>query len=151
MRTRIDIAESVTVKESRQEYNLWKPIGFWYSVGCDWERWCATEEPDWLKGRFAHEVILDSEKMLYLRTPEDIDLFDEKYKFKDDNIRGWTLDWARVATEYDGIEIAPYQWERRLERHCTWYYSWDCASGCIWRPRGVEVKLIGKVKKEAVK
>jgi len=35
-----------------------------------------------------------------------------------------------VSKEYDGIEIAPYQWDARLS--LIWYYGWDVASGCIW-------------------
>lgn len=35
---------------------------------------------------------------------------------------------------YDG---APYQWECRLDRDTFWYYSWDCASACIWNLQAV--------------
>lgn len=41
-----------------------------------------------------------------------------------------SIDWLRVKTQYGGIEIAPYQWKRRLSSF--WYYGWDCASGAIW-------------------
>ncbi len=41
------------------------------------------------------------------------------------------LDWAKVAEHYDGLIIAPYQWSRRYDGP-SWYYGWDCASGCIW-------------------
>lgn len=42
------------------------------------------------------------------------------------------IQWEKVKKEYDGIVIAPYQWECRLRNKFMWYYSWDCASGCIW-------------------
>ncbi len=42
------------------------------------------------------------------------------------------VDWTRIASEYQGIIIAPYVWECRLNDSCNWYYGWDCASGCIW-------------------
>lgn len=42
------------------------------------------------------------------------------------------FDWIDVASRYSGIEIAPYQWKRRIHPSTFWYYTWDCASGCIW-------------------
>lgn len=117
-----------------------KPIGFWYSVDGDWERWCESEMPGWLTDRHVHEVTLGQEDMVFIRDTLDLDLFHEKY-FKGGRWSGG-IDWPSVAAEYDGIEIAPYLWARRLEGDCSrWYYGWDCASGCIWRPRGVEVVL----------
>jgi len=127
-----------------------KPIGFWYSVDGDWERWCESEQPDWLKGRYVHEVKLGEEDMVLIRDTLSLDLFHEKY-FKGDR---WTggIDWPSVAAEFDGIEIAPYQWGRRLDGNCSrWYYGWDCASGCIWRPRGVEIVLCESPTKPKVK
>lgn len=47
------------------------------------------------------------------------------------------IDWDRVASKHDGIIIAPYCWQQRLKDETFWYYSWDCASGCIWHPRAV--------------
>lgn len=26
----------------------------------------------------------------------------------------------------------------RLDNRCTWYYGWDCASGCIWDKDAIE-------------
>jgi hypothetical protein len=40
------------------------------------------------------------------------------------------IDWVRVAAEYAGILIAPYQ--RPVRHEIMWYYTWDCASACIW-------------------
>lgn len=52
------------------------------------------------------------------------------------------IDWKAVAKEYDGIEIDPYQYERRFSEGFLWYYGWDCASGCVWRPRGLTFSLV---------
>ncbi|QBI98814.1 hypothetical protein SEA_BOBBY_184 [Mycobacterium phage Bobby] len=46
------------------------------------------------------------------------------------------IDWGKVAADYGGIIIAPYQWSRRMDPH--WYYTWDCASGCIWNLEAIE-------------
>jgi hypothetical protein len=47
-----------------------------------------------------------------------------------------SIDWNKVAEEYQGIIIAPYRWEHRLDM--MWYYGWDCASGCIWDSKAIE-------------
>ncbi len=44
----------------------------------------------------------------------------------------YQLEWDKVKDKYQGIIIAPYQWECRLALETCWYYGWDCASGCIW-------------------
>jgi hypothetical protein len=49
----------------------------------------------------------------------------------------YEIDWYRVAEQYDGIIITPYIYERRLTEYTTWYYSWDCASGCIWNGKAI--------------
>lgn len=33
------------------------------------------------------------------------------------------IDWPQVAQHYDGIIIAPYCWEMRLDREAGWYYG----------------------------
>ena len=50
-------------------------------------------------------------------------------------------DWKLIAQEFDGIEIAPYQWEIRMDYNFFWYYGWDCASGCLWRPKNLTLEL----------
>ena len=138
MRTRLDRKRTVVVRPTTKQDGTFKPVGFWYSVDGDWERWCRSDQPDWLDKKYVHQVELWTERMLYIRSASELDLFHEKYK-----AGLMSVNWPQVANEYDGIEIAPYIWERRL---CMgsgpeWYYSWDCASGCIWKPNGVKVIL----------
>ena len=57
-----------------------------------------------------------------------------------------SIDWVKVRKLYDGVEIAPYQYKRRLHPNFSWYYGWDCASGVIWRPKDAVVKYIGIVE-----
>ena len=47
-----------------------------------------------------------------------------------DWVRG--IDWDRVLSEYDGIEIAPHQEDLRVDPKFRWYWAWDSAGGCIW-------------------
>lgn len=127
-----------------------KPIGFWYSVDEDWERWCHDE--NFGAKDYAHQFSVDlgDTNILRLTTIKEIYEFGVKYRppLLEDEPRGLHLDhmyidWTRVAEEYDGIEIAPYQYPIRLEPEFMWYYGWDCASGCIWRGPHVKLTYIG--------
>jgi hypothetical protein len=145
IRTRIDQREQVHVLAAKPQTVDFKPQGFWYSVDEDWERWCRSEQPDWLEGHHTHYVFLGKERLVYIKDVLELDAFHKRYKanpFIHIGLSTEYIDWRLVAAEYDGIEIAPYLWERRLmgPPH-SWYYSWDCASGCVWRPRGIQVKL----------
>jgi len=121
-----------------------KPNGFWYEVDGDWQWWCAGEELGWLEGRKLYELTLDpAARLLEIRTVAEIDAFHAEYSRPLDGSRySMYPEWGRVAERYDGIEIAPYLWERRLATEFMWYYGWDCASGCLWNPRGSTVRLV---------
>lgn len=113
-----------------------KPSGLWYSVDGDWERWCKDEQFALHRLNALHSLEVDTSRVLILSTIEDIDRFTETYQCNPcPNLKlmpGHSIDWIGVASRYSGIEIAPYQWERRLHLGTFWYYTWDCASGCIW-------------------
>lgn len=71
----------------------------------------------------------------YLRSTVDVDGFTDEYAI-DPGPQVYRIDWDAVAGTYQGIIITPYIWERRLG-DSAWYYSWDCASGCIWDPAAI--------------
>jgi hypothetical protein len=97
---------------------------------------------------FIHDVKLKPDaNLLRLETEADIDSFTEEYGFnilqaagfhshlpeKSDGIR-----WDLVADKYQGILIPTYHWSRRMFVSSSWYYPWDCASGCIWDADAIE-------------
>lgn len=148
---------TVEPRDQSQEPGM-KPKGFWYEVDGDWRRWDTDDHTGFTDNGFLHAVELGNEKLLRITSVSELDDFDATYHvtrrvdgrsfglgFYDscDGIR-----WAEVAATYDGIEIAPYQWGRRLDGH-LWYYGWDCASGVIWRPKGIIVTPIGPVAEVA--
>lgn len=119
------------------------PEGLWVSVAGedDWPSWCEGEGcfTDSLKA--VHHVTLSPDaNVLRLNTVEALDDFTRQFAVCGDwerqfahlinDHRKWPIEWPAVAAEYDGIMIAPYQWGRR--NVLSWYYGWDCASGCIW-------------------
>jgi hypothetical protein len=120
---------------SRSEYA--KPTGLWLSAEGedDWFNWCEDAE-FWQGERLVYEVVLaDTANLLYLNHPEDVRGLMSRFS---NGKRSWeeAIDWVTLATEYQGIIIAPYHWQCRLE--VQWYYGWDCASGCIWDVSAVE-------------
>lgn len=104
-----------------------KPDGLWVEFEGDWKRWCdgesfATEQV------IAYDIELATTGLLILSDVAAIDRVTAMYR----DPERYGLDWTRMAQDYKGICITPYQWHRRMSEHARWYYSWDCASGCIW-------------------
>jgi hypothetical protein len=131
--------------ELRSKYE--KPRGCWITDDSEdcWKTLCLGES--FLLDRLTHkhEVVLDESRLLILRSALEVRLFTEN--FAEEHDRGGyndlCINWHRVATIYDGLIITPYQWSLRLADRFSWYYGWDCASGCIWRTRSIlDVKLI---------
>lgn len=113
-----------------------KPVGLW--VSCegedDWPTWCRSE--DWGVAYLANvsEITLHADaNILYVCSAEQLISFHQEYGIPSGyDFLGHSIDWQRVTSEWDGIIIAPYLWGMRLSREVPWYYTWDCASGCIW-------------------
>ena len=120
-----------------------KPKGLWLSVedGYGWREWCEAEE---FSGSWDHiyEITLaPGANVLHLKDPTDIDFFTKEWLSEPMNVLGLVMpgypDWVRIAEQYDGIMIAPYQWGCKFGHDCFWYYSWDCSSACIWNESAI--------------
>lgn len=138
------------IRKYNQNCVMWnaKPSGFWFSVegiseeDQTWKSWCEGEKFNLEGLEVSYEIILkENANILHLKTHEEILDFGKEYPYvkpqwdnpKDRRICGtYELDWHKVKEKYLGIIIAPYQWSCRLHREVSWYYGWDCASGCIW-------------------
>lgn len=124
-----------SVEQDPQFMGSLKPKGLWYSVGMEWEEWCASEMPGWCHP-FQFELELEMRDILQLTNPNAIWAFHEQYQQKlfahDKTYAGFgtNINWGEVAQHYKGIEISPYARDLRLD--LLWYYGWDVASGCIW-------------------
>jgi hypothetical protein len=140
------LIETLQIKEYDQneiEFHC-KPNGLWLSVegSDDWKQWCKSEEFRLDRLRFSYEVVLIEEaNILYLNTPEEIFEFSKKYPYRSRARKSGEfyctedtheLNWFEIKQKYQGIVVSPYQWECRLELGSSWYYPWDCSSGCIW-------------------
>lgn len=139
------------IYDQRQEKHFLKPNGLWLSVSGsdDWESWCRANE--FGCGDIVYRVTLRADaNIAWLCSGADIDMFHTTWSEPGEVWRGgtaplsdeyvrlhWEVNWQRVAQQFDGIIITPYQWSRRMGGP-FWYYGWDCASGCVWKLDAVE-------------
>jgi hypothetical protein len=139
------IITKVRLRKKKEPSLNYKPHGFWVSDESEygWSKWCKSEEFGLDRLQYPHSVELDiSASVLHLGTIQAIDEFTDKYSkemYPNSGIMG--IDWDKVAKEYGGIIITPYQYQRRLNPKTHWYYGWDVASGCIW-----DTKIISKIE-----
>jgi hypothetical protein len=125
------------------EMDYFKPRGLWVSDdACEnnWRWWCEAEGFRLDALAYAHDVAIKPDaNILLLGSSNDIDEFTERWHiwpFPGPRHSRSYIDWPSLRSRYAGIVITPYIWERRLSMgsgpDAMWYYSWDCASGCIW-------------------
>ena len=130
--------DGAVIRTDGKQHRAHKPAGFWVSVDgeMDWPGWCQSEQ--WGLHRLAHRYIVKlkpTSRIIYLDTAEAVREFTHQYQ------RGGTfaaVDWRSACEGRDGIIIAPYQWDCRMDDLTFWYYGWDCASGCIWNSAVIE-------------
>lgn len=109
-----------------------KPRGLWLSVDGDWERWCNDEGMGhWAEGQTTEFMLTQPDRVLTLVTVDDLLEFTTRM-VGPGTLDHYRLPWDKLTEHWAGIMIAPYQWALRLDRRTTWYYTWDCASACIW-------------------
>ncbi len=113
-----------------------KPNGFWVSVDGedDWPSWCEAESFGLNRLETRSIVTLNTENILFLSGHLDLKVFQQGYGVSNSYLS--SINWFAVSADYQGIIIAPYQWSCRMEM--SWYYGWDCASGCIWDADAIE-------------
>lgn len=121
-----------------------KPEGFWYGFGDAWIEWTEFAGPEY-KGEYIYEVDINGSNILQIRDYSEIEEFTKEYQFEEQIIPRiiFYIDWPRIASKYDGIEINPYIYNARLNDKFLWYYGWDVASGCIWNLNKVKISQIG--------
>lgn len=130
-----------------------KPRGFWLTDDTEdsWLAWCLSERFNLENLTHKHEVDLNEDRILILRSAYEVEGFSRRYQFEhwwgpDGHPRKWRdicIDWHQVAQDYAGLIITPYQWSLRMADDFCWYYPWDCASGAIWDATAIKnVRLV---------
>jgi len=120
-----------------------KPDGFWFSpedatqkYDVSWYDYCL-QESEYFSAilRYKYHILpVPTANLLILDTISKMYEFRKRYLlyFREPLLRSLAICWQKVALDYQGILIAPYHYELRLNSDFTWYSSWDCASGCVW-------------------
>lgn len=114
-----------------------KPGGLWLSDENDygWSQWCQSEGFGGDRLALQTKIIVDPEDLCVLGSVGELREFNQEFKrpLLPGVLGGMqVIDWKRVKGRWKGIVITPYQWSVRLCEDFFWYYSWDCASGCVW-------------------
>lgn len=143
--------------DQRDPHRYRKPEGLWISVEGedDWQSWCESMQRCLERLVWRAPVTIRPDANVLWLTPDLLTQFDRDFGFgrwrgRTTQRPGHAPDWREVARRYDGIVIAPYSWHHRLA--LEWYYTWDCASGCIWNLSAIEVgtsALVGAVGEAA--
>lgn len=119
-----------------------KPNGLWISddnSNLGWAEWCRSER--FRLDRLEHKAVIkvDMDQVLHISGSLELEDFNKKYRVVHDygtTLQIAAMDWPRVAQDHRGVIITPYLWDMRLDGP-SWYYGWDCASGCIWDARAI--------------
>lgn len=127
--------------------NWMKPRGLWVSdeeQADAWLRWVDQEGGKDFRQRCKHAYYIDLAKghnVLIIDNFEELLEFSHTFRMRPDD---WPdgmadlgrhvvyLSWPRIAQDYQGVIVTPYQWDARFDHRTNWYYGWDVASGCIW-------------------
>jgi hypothetical protein len=137
------------IARAQEEHGDMKPRGLWVSdedAECDWKWWCVQEGFRLDMLTHVHEVTLgNAANVLVLKTASEVRAFGREFTMRHGPFAGGSLlgyhtmhlDWAQVIQRWHGLIITPYQWDCRLENDTFWYYSWDCASGCLWDTQAI--------------
>lgn len=111
-----------------------KPDGLWLSDESEgqfgWKDYCESISGSWTLARISNRMevrVTDMSKVLHLMSYSDVVSFNREYVQPDQNIN-----WTRVANEYDGILITPYERGTMWDDDLRWYEYWSVASGCFW-------------------
>lgn len=134
------------VKKHYSQMVYHKPDGLWYALGNEWFNMITdddeggTLEHMYRRYKSAFYLDIDYSNILRLNTMEKMIKFSEIYVYnlpKDT----YNVDWNKVAKQYKGIEIIPYQYRARRNERTEWYESWDVASGCIWDTSAIKKSI----------
>jgi hypothetical protein len=139
-----------------------KPDGLWVSVAgpADWPEFCRGA--DFHLGRHRHVVVLaEDANLLVLDTLISVLGLHRLFPGRDPvaemmasmpggrafGMDSFSIDWAAIAERWDGVLIPTYQYAARNSGKSRWYYSWDCASGCIWNRRAIAKVVVPRQSK----
>jgi len=118
-------------------YSL-KPNGFWYAID---DRYLASLGSAAI-GKYQYRVNLGETMLAYLSCAAAVREFSATFR------SGEGIDWASVASVYDGVELNPY--DSVVAGQVDWYHMWEYACGVVWRPGNVTLRAEGRIDRNRV-
>jgi len=144
-----------------------KPNGFWYGYGKDWEKFLMNEWENFRKKNpYKYNISIPIKyyttkltdigkgKILVLDSMKDIDAFMKKYSSEMNSNNGQKFiitDWKKVSNDFSGIEIRKlpdskilYKINTKtglLENKYMWIRMLDGPSGCIWNFKNIDIDI----------
>jgi hypothetical protein len=135
--------EKIILRDKTQDSkDTFKPKGLWYAFGMDWFKGVAYVVPSMAGNyKYVHKLKV-TDKVCSIKTIEEAVKFTDKYGVGEGHFyKRYLIDWSKVEKDYSGVEaLDPVRWCRTegFEAKLWWLYSWDAASGCIWKEDGIE-------------
>lgn len=147
-----------------------KPNGFWYGYGKDWEKFLMDEWKNFRKKNpYKYNISIPTkyyttkltdmgkDKILVLDSLKNIDAFMDKYSSEykgQDNVLYIITDWKKVSNDFSGIEIRKLPDSKilnkintktgLLEKKYMWLRMLDGPSGCIWNFKNIDIVITKK-------
>ena len=136
--------KGIVLDVNRKYYqDFFKPRGLWYEIDNGWKDWVHYESPDWENEyQVGQEVVFKpGARVLVLDSVDVVRKFIETYSTLHPKLRSDEIDWVKVTQEWDAVEIPDYGslWDP-FRYDSSWFYAWDCSSGCVWNLDVVEVR-----------
>ena len=121
--------------------NFVKPYGgFWLSIDEDWERWCSSEEPEWLEGHRYSITLKDDARILRVDSASALESLPkqipEMFQGMPAELLSFVLeqdtflDFEEIAKHYDVLEVYAGSGEGLYSA----LYGWDCDSAIVLNP-----------------
>jgi len=118
-----------------------KPNGIWYAFAMSWYETViggGLDRRTFLGSNpYVYKIDLTAANIKYLNR-DNIREFENTYK-QEQNTKP-TIDWNRVANDFDGIELTTDP--DSLSNSYPWLRGWDIVSGCIWNAANVTLQRI---------
>lgn len=114
-----------------------KPSGLWYSLDNEWEEWCESNMPEWVKP-YHHILYLDESRLCVIDSLNSLSEFEGEFLIKENShFEFWVVDWGKVTKKFSGIEIRNYYTMKASSsfseyRKRMWFFGPDVNGGCIW-------------------
>jgi hypothetical protein len=143
--TKLHITHSPKLSKSmkyKPQSIRFKPHGFWYAVGFGWLDFATYDMQGFYDDKKLHAFSINTDRLNILKINNISELFEFDNNFKHGPDLLSSINWVKVAEQYDGIEIPVYLREARYDY--TWYYGWDVASGCVWNTEKLSIKKVRK-------